>query len=191
MHRQEGLIKRRSGLGLSCGGGNLAYWHRGCAGLAAHRSAWRLSLGHGPVPALLGSSTPQCPVRPTFCRGPVSNNAPQRPAATSREGQQHQQDTTPQAPASSPTVQELLKRLARANSATVVVKELSEWRETAPEGQQQDAAAVVGAAALQDLTRVLGPHPGAKLHQRQREELQVCVIWRVAGGAGAEVLWPV
>ncbi len=190
MHRKEGLFQRRSGLGLSNGGGILAYSHGGRApssahgGLAAHHSARRRSsLGHSTAPDLLGSTTPQCPVRPTIRSRPAREDLPQPPAAVPRHRQQqHQQDAAPQTPASSPEVQELLKRLVRSNSATTVVKELSQWRETAPERQQQAAAAVVGTAALQVLTRVLGP--GAKLSPQQRGEVQVRAKWLVAECAG-------
>ncbi len=156
-------------------------------GLVALRSAWRSPLGA--TSPLLGLTMPQCPIRATLSSRPVRDKAPRLAAAVSRHSQRHQHDTKPQTRAPSLEVQELLKRLVRANSAAVVIKELSEWRGTAPERQQRDWTAVVGPAALQVLTRVLGP--GAKLHPRQWEEVQVRAGWRVAKRSGTGGLFSV
>ncbi len=77
-----------------------------------------------------------------------------------------------------PEVQELLKKLVRANTLATVIRVLQEWRETTPGIQQRRWAVVVGSAALQVLTGVL--LPGAKLHPQQHEELEV----RVREGTG-------
>ncbi len=175
MHRHEALLQKRSVLGLSSGAGPLAYSRQGCAHGRLAPSRSRLSPRHGEVPfsALLPSNTIP---RPSLQWGTVSNNAPQLPAAVSRNRQQHQREAAPQVHASSPEVQELLKRLVRSSCATIVLKEMREWREATPAWQQSNAAAVVGTAALQVLTRVLGP--GAKLSPHEWAEVQVRAGWQ-------------
>ncbi len=176
MHRQDALLQRRSALSRASG---VLLACSPTSGTAA--SSWRSSLGPSGPATLLGTTSPQCPLRPSLRRRPAHSHAPQPPAAAPRQKQPRQPPAT-QEPTSSREVQELLKRLVRANTAMTVMEDLNGWRETAPGSQQRHTAVVVGAAALQVLTRVLGP--GAKLHPQQWQEVQVRV--RVGLGASAE-----
>ncbi len=190
MRRQDSLLQRRSALGLASGG-QLACTHRtgtvasAHVGATAHRFALQPAVGRSAPGSLLGSTTAHSVLGHVLRSGNVRPNAPQPPAAVPHQRQQHQQRSTAQAPAPSPEVQELLKRLKRANSAATVIREVQEWREAAPDGQQRRSLAVVGAAALQVLTRVLGP--GTKPHRKQCEEVEVRMRMFGVGVAGCRV----
>ncbi len=171
MRRQDSLLQRRSALGLA-GGGPLACTVASAhVGTTAHRFAWHPTVNRSVLGPLLGPTPPHSVSGRVLRRGNGHPNAPQSPAAVPRQRQQHQQRSATQAPAPSPEVQELIKKLARANSAATVIREVQEWREAAPGGQQRYSLAVVGSAALRVLTRVLGA--GAKPHRKQCEEVEV------------------